>query len=69
MQLNKVSRSETHPGEHAANALRIFNQMVGNLEFQDHHVTVRFLPGLSFQGKPSSPITFMDHIAVAPQNI
>lgn len=50
----------THPRQHAAKALRVWNQMAGNLENQDHDVTVRFLPGLSFQGKPSVPFNLYE---------
>lgn len=63
MKPNTPLRSQTlstHPGEHVAKALRVANQMVENLGNEDHHVTVRFLTGLCFQGKCSIPYNFYE---------
>lgn len=54
MKPNTLPKSEvptTYPGEHVADALRVSNQMAGNLENQDHRVTVKFLNGVVFSGK------------------
>lgn len=51
---NTLSRSQiltTYPGENVANALRVSNQMAGNLENEAHHVSIRFLPEVVFAGK------------------
>lgn len=41
--------------------------MVGNLENQEHHVAVRFVLALSFQGECSVPYNFNESQAVVPK--